>query len=425
MPSWTPLIVFLACYALFVAWPRRRALVACFGAGALMALGELTPHEALLEHVHWNVIGLFFGTLILAELFMLSRMPAVLAEAFVRRSRSARGAMLWLCALASFLSVFLENVAVVLLVAPVALSLAERLRTSPVRLLILIAVCSNLQGTATLIGDPPSMILAGHLSLSFNQFFFYQGRPGIFFAVQAGAVASMLVSAWLLRGHGGQPPDQAVERPRSWVPTGLLAALVAGLATTSVFDPEFRWLAGTYTLALAAAGLVWFRLRRRDWGTVRGLVRTLDWDTTFFLVGVFIVVGGLSESGWLERVAGVLAGIVGHSLPGAFILIVAVSVLISGFVDNVPFLLAMIPVADQVARSLNAPHPELLLFGLLIGACVGGNITPIGASANIVAMGLLRKQGHAVGFGTFMRVGIPFTVAAVLASCAWLWMIWT
>jgi Na+/H+ antiporter NhaD/arsenite permease-like protein len=425
MPPWMPLIVFIACYALFVAWPRRRALVACLGAGALMALGALTPHEALLEHVHWNVIGLFFGTLILAELFMLSRMPAVLAEAFVRRSRSARGAMLWLCALASFLSIFLENVAVVLLVAPVALSLAERLRTSPVRLLILIAVCSNLQGTATLIGDPPSMILAGHLSLSFNQFFVYQGRPGIFFAVQAGAVASMLVAAWLLRGHGGRPPDQTVERPRSWVPTGLLAALVAGLATTSVFDPEFRWLAGTYTLVLAAAGLVWFRIVRRDWGTVRGLVRTLDWDTTFFLIGVFIVVGGLSESGWLERVAGVLAGIVGHSLPGAFLLIVAVAVLISGFVDNVPFLLAMIPVTDQVARSLNAPHPELLLFGLLIGACVGGNITPIGASANIVAMGLLRKQGHAVGFGTFMRVGIPFTVAAVLASCAWLWMIWT
>lgn len=425
MPPWTPLIVFIGCYALFIAWPGRRALVACGGAAALMVFGALTPHEAVLELVHWNVIGLFFGTLILAELFMLSRMPAVLAEWFVRRSRSAIGAMLWLCALASFLSMFLENVAVVLLVAPVAFSLAARLRASPVRLLILIAVCSNLQGTATLIGDPPSMILAGHLSLSFNQFFFYQGRPGIFFAVQAGAVASMLVSAWLLRGHGGRPPDQEVERPQSWVPTILLGALVLGLATTSVFDPEFRWLAGTYTLTLAALGLVWFRLFRRDWGTVRGLVRMLDWDTTFFLIGVFIVVGGLSESGWLEQTAHALTRIVGDSLPVAFILIVAVSVLISGFVDNVPFLLAMIPVTDQVARSLNAPHPELLLFGLLIGACVGGNITPIGASANIVAMGLLRKQGHAVSFGTFMRVGIPFTLAAVLAACAWLWAIWT
>jgi Na+/H+ antiporter NhaD/arsenite permease-like protein len=130
---------------------------------------------------------------------MQSRMPAVIAEWLVDRTRTARSAMLALCVLSGVLSMFVENVAVVLLVAPVALTLAEKLKVSPVRLLVLIALCSNLQGTATLVGDPPSMILAGYLKLTFNDFFVYMGKPGIFFAVQAGALAAGAVTVFLLR----------------------------------------------------------------------------------------------------------------------------------------------------------------------------------------------------------------------------------
>ena len=420
---WVPLAVFIACYVLFVVLPKRRSLVACLGGVALVAVGYLPWRVALGEKISWNVIGLFFGTLILAELFMQSRMPAVMAEWMVRRTRTILGAMMMICLLSCALSTFLENVAVVLLVAPVALSLAEKLKISPVRLLILIAVCSNLEGTATLIGDPPSMILAGYMKLSFNDFFFYHGRPGIFFAVQVGGVAALAVSAWLLRRHREKIELPSVETPRSLVPSYLLAALIAGLATTSVFDPGFKWLAGTMTMALAGAGLLWYR-RMPHWGTVRGLFRGLDWDTTFFLMGVFVVVGALSDSGWLDRVAGGISAVVGRSQLGAFVLIVAVSVVVSGFVDNVPFLVAMIPVAQKVADQVGAKEPALLLFGLLIGACLGGNITPIGASANVVAVGMLRKNGHPVSFGEFMRVGIPFTVASVLAAGAFLWLVW-
>jgi Na+/H+ antiporter NhaD/arsenite permease-like protein len=134
------------------------------------------------------------------------------------------------------------------------------------------------------------------------------------------------------------------------------------------------------------------------------------------------VVGAVSESGWLEKVAHLITLQVGSNLLFAFILIVAVAVVISGFVDNVPFMLAMIPVAQKVAVDLGSPGP-VLVFGLLIGACLGGNITPIGASANVVAIGILRKQGHVVTFREFMKMGIPFTIVAVIASCLFVWWI--
>jgi len=266
------------------------------------------------------------------------------------------------------------------------------------------------------------MILAGYMKMTFNDFFVYQGKLGIFFAVQAGAVASLLVVAYLMRAHKEPIAMVPVEAVRSWVPTGLLLALMGGLAVTSVFDPEFKWLAGTLTMVLAVIGLVWHHCGPR-WTSTKELLRTLDWDTTFFLCGIFVVVGGLADSGWLTRLADWIAAGVGNDLRVAFVVILAVAVVISAFVDNVPFLLTMIPVTQSVADKIGAPVP-LLMFGLLIGSCLGGNITPIGASANIVTISLLRKQGHAVSFPEFMKVGIPFTLAAVFAAALFTWMIW-
>lgn len=423
MSAYLSLAIFVAAYVLFVALPRKRSLVACLGAVILVAAGAVPWRAALFEHINWNVIALFFGTLVLAELFMQSRMPAVMAEWLVRRTHTLWGAMLMICALSSFLSMFLENVAVVLLVAPIALSLCHRVGVSPARLMILVAVCSNLQGTATLIGDPPSMILAGHLRLSFNDFFFYRGRPSIFFAVQSGAVASLAVAAWQLRRHRHAIELPALESPRSLVPTILLGALVAGLSAASYFDREFKWMAGAWTLALAVAGLLWYR-RVPHWGSVSDLLRLLDWDTTFFLMGVFVLVGGLEETGWIERLSAGLGRWVGGSAPRVFLALVGIAVVVSGFVDNVPFLLTMIPVATTLSARLQTPR-ELLLFGLLIGSCVGGNLTPIGASANIVAMGVLRRNGELVRFGDFLRIGVPFTVVAVAAAAAFVWGFWS
>lgn len=420
--EWIALLVFTVCYVLFVVLPNRRSVVACAGGAVLVAAGVLTWHAALAEMVQWNVVALFVGTLVLADLFLESRAPAALAEWFIRRTRTLRGAMLAVCSLASFLSIFIENVAVVLLVAPIAVSLTEKLKISPVRLLIGIAVCSNLQGTATLIGDPPSMILAGYMKMNFNDFFIYQGKPGIFFAVQMGALASLGILAYMFREHNEPVASVAQEEVKAWVPSALLGFLVLGLATTSIWDPDFKWLAGTLTMVLAVVGLVWDGVRSGR-GAVGRMLKSLDWDTTFFLIGIFVVVGGLSECGILGRLAAMLSSQFGSNVIAAFLAIVGVSVVCSAFVDNVPFLLVMIPVVQQVADTLTVPVP-FLMFGLLIGACLGGNITPIGASANIVAMGILKKRGHPVSFGAFVRLGVPFTAAAVLAACLFIWLAW-
>jgi len=422
-PRFSSLAIFIACYALFVVFQKHRSWVAAGGAIAVVVTGALPWHDAVFEAVSWNVIGLFVGTLVLADLFLHSRMPAVMAERLVSRTRTASGAMVAVCVLSGALSVFVENVAVVLLVAPVALSLADKLKVSPLRLIIFIALSSNLQGTATLIGDPPSMLLAGFMKMDFNDFFFYRGRPGIFFAVQVGALASIAVIAWFLRAHHQATGTMSVETVRSWTPSVLLIALVIGLATSTVWDPDFEWFAGVYTLVLAVIGLVWYRWVAK-WGRTRDLMKGLDWDTSVFLVGVFVIVGALSSSGWLERLSAATSDAVGGSVFLAFVAIVAISVVISGFVDNVPFLAVMIPVVQQVAARMNAEVP-LLMFGLLIGACLGGNITPVGASANVVAMGILRKRGTTVSFGEFMTLGIPFTVAAVVAACVLVWVVWS
>lgn len=420
--AWITLLIFLGAYALFIIVPSKRAWVACGGAALLVASGCLTWHQAVLRLVSWNVMGLFFGTLVLAELFLLSKAPAVMAEWLVDRTSTARAAMLALCALAGLLSMFVENVAVVLLLAPVALSLAEKLRINPVQLLIGIAVSSNLQGTATMIGDPPSMILAGFMKMGFFDFMIYHGRPGIFFAVELGALASLAVLAYLFRRHREAVALLRVETCRSWVPAGLLALLIAGLALSTAFDPDFRWYAAVLTLSLALLGSCWYRYRAR-WGTWRKLAAATDWNTTFFLIGVFILAGGLSESGWLDRLADWMARTLHGSLPLTFAVVVVFAVCVSAFVDNVPFLLTMIPVVQRLAAHAPEALP-LLMFGLLIGACLGGNLTPIGASANVVTLGLLGKRGHVVSFREFAEVGLPFTLAAVAAACAFVWFVW-
>jgi Na+/H+ antiporter NhaD/arsenite permease-like protein len=214
-----------------------------------------------------------------------------------------------------------------------------------------------------------------------------------------------------------------VEKVRSFVPSILLLALIGGLSVSALFDRDFRWFAGVYAMILGSLGLLWYRLRAH-WGRTRKLVGMLDWDTTLFLVGVFVLVGAVSKSGWLESLAHGLTAVVGSNTAWAYILIVGLAVLVSAFVDNVPFLLAMIPVTQTVANNLGTNVP-LLMFGLLVGACLGGNITPIGASANIVVVGMLNKRGHAVSFREFMAIGCPFTLAAVVAASFLLWMIWS
>ena len=419
--KYVTLSIFAIAYLLFIVVPKKRPFVAGGAALLLIILRVATLHEAFLEYINWNVISIFWGSAVIAELLVISRMPAYVAEHVVARCRTVTGAILLVCIFTSFLSAFVENVATVLIVAPVALAMADRLKVSPVPFLVALAISSNLQGSATLIGDPPSMILAGETGMTFNEFFFFQGKLGIFFAVQVGAVVSFGVLYLFFRKYRQPAEAEEKEKVSTWIPTWMLVTLIIALAGSSFIDPDFRWAAGTIYAIYGVVGLAWHRARFKS-GTL-DLFKGLDWKTMLFLAGVFIIVECLTSAGWIESLATAVSQAVGSQYLASFCIIVTLSVVFSAFIDNVPYLVATIPLVQQVAANTGAPL-YLLLCGLLIGSCVGGNVTPIGASANIVVAGMLDRRGHPVSFSEFGKIGLPFTIAATAAAAIFLWFVW-
>ena len=419
-PKTISLLIFITAYLLFIFLPNKRTHIAVIGAALLILARVLTLKEAFLS-INWNVMGIFVGTLIVADIFMESRVPAYIAELIVNRAKNTAWSILFICLLTGFISAFVENVATVLIVAPIALSLAKKLKISPVNMMIAIAISSNLQGTSTLIGDPPSMLLGGFAKMNFMDFFFYKGRLSIFFAVELGALVSFAVLYFIFRPHKEKVQLLPVEKVKSWVPTIILVSLIILLACASCLDTGFSYLAGVICMSFGIIAIVWEKFVNR--GSIIEGIRSLDWETTFFLAGIFVLVGSISATGWIEVIANSLSGLIGSNIFLGYTLLVFISVFLSAFIDNVPFLAAMLPVAISLSDKLQV-NPALFLFGLLIGASLGGNITPIGASANIIACGLLKKEGYEVKFKDFMKIGLPFTLAAVGAAYLFVWFVW-
>ena len=420
-PKIIALLVFIIAYVLFVILPQKRTLVALAASLSLILTQAISLKEAFLA-VNWNVMGIFVGTLIIADVFMQSRVPAYVAEIIVDKARSTTWSILFICLLTGLISAFVENVATVLIVAPIALALARKLKINPTKMMVAIAVSSNLQGTATLIGDPPSMLLGGFAKMNFGDFFLYKGKPSIFFAVELGAFVSFFVLYFIFSKHKEKVQLVPVEKVKSWIPTIILVSLIILLALSSFLDTGFSYMAGQICMVFGVIALLWEKFVNRR-SIVAGM-KGLDWDTTFFLMGIFIIVGSLSLTGWIEVLANYLVGLVGGNIFLGYTAVVFLSVILSAFIDNVPFLVAMLPVVMIMSNKLQI-SPSLFLFGLLIGASLGGNITPIGASANIVACGLLKKEGYPVKFTDFMKIGIPFTLAAVTTAYLFVWFIWS
>ncbi len=414
------LFIFVLAYVLFVFLPGKRTIIAVAASLLLIATRTISFQNAF-SAINWNVMGIFVGTLIVADIFMESRVPAYIAEIIVDKAKNTGWSILFICALSGFVSAFVENVATVLIVAPIALALAKKLKINPMNMMIAIAVSSNLQGTATLIGDPPSMLLGGFAKMNFGDFFFYKSRPSIFFAVELGALASFLVLYFIFRKYREKTRLLKIEKVKSWVPTVILVALIVLLALSSFLDSGFSYMAGIICMAAGVIAILWEKLINKS-SIIKGL-KKLDWETTFFLMGIFILVGSITLTGWVDKTAVFLSGLVGSNIFFGYTLIVFLSVILSAFIDNVPFLAAMLPVAISMSDKLQI-NPSLFLFGLLIGASLGGNITPIGASANIVACGLLKKEGHEVRFKDFMKIGVPFTLAAVATAYLFIWFVW-
>jgi Na+/H+ antiporter NhaD/arsenite permease-like protein len=380
------------------------------------------PAVKLLHYINWNILGIFWGSLVVAELFIYSRIPAYIAESIIDRSKNLVWAIIWLSAFSGIISAFVENVATVLIVAPIAFEVSRKLKVSPVPFILGICLSSNLQGTATLVGDPPSMILASATRMTFNDFFFYHGKPSLFFAVECAAIISLVVIYFLNRKHKEPISVVRVEKIVSLVPGALLIALIAGLAIGSFMPGFMDYLGGTICVAIGMLGIIWSLFSRKI--KTYHVIRDTDWETFFFLAAIFALVGTLTFTGTTNTLAEFVGQLTSGNILATYVLLVVFSVFISGFVDNVPYFAAMVGVITTLSSSFNYPL-YLLLCGTILGTTVGGNITPIGAAANIVAVGLLKKNGHDIGFAQFAKVGLPFTIAAVAAAAVFIWIFWS
>ena len=417
------LVLFVLMYVLMIAKPKYRPAYALTLAVIFLVTGIL-PVKRLLATINWNVLMMITGTMIIVDYFISSQMPNRLAEILLGKSKNVMWVTILMSLFSGAISAFIDNVATVLRVAPVGLAICKKLKLNPVGMILSIAVSSNLQGAATLVGDTTSIMLGDYAGMNFMNFFWMKGRPGIFFAVELGALATVPVMMILFR-KDKEPVSSGERTPvKDYLPTYMLLLMVLALITASFIPNTPEVINGIICCALAVVTVIADLIRSKKADGAKAAIRNLDFETLALLLGLFIVIGGLGTVGIIDDFAGMIVKYGGNNVFLLYTIVVWGSVLISAFVDNIPYVATMLPVLAAVTSTLGI-QPYLLYFGLLTGATLGGNITPIGASANIAAVGLLKKEGHKVSFGDFMRIGVPYTFTAVMTGYLYLWIFWS
>ncbi len=429
------LVIFLITYALMLTFQQYRPWIALFSAIVFIILGYAGLYAltlpAALASVDYNVLLMIGGTMGTVTLFIESRMPARLAELLITRVPDVKWAVTALALFSGVISAFVDNVATVLMVAPVGLAISRKLKISPVPVLIAIAVSSNLQGAATLVGDTTSILLGGYADMNFLDFFWMLGKPGIFWGVELGALASLIALLILFRNETQRVSAVVETEVTDMIPSYLMIATVLLLICAS-FIPEpaggvaaviYELRSGLICLAICIAGVVYTCIRTGSGAIVKKVIQDLDRDTLLLLFGLFMVIEGIKQAGVIDAVAQLFYQLAGDSPFLLYTLIVFASVVLSAFIDNIPYVATMLPVVESISYILGV-EPYVFYFGLLTGATLGGNLTPIGASANIAAIGILRKNGETVKTRDFLRIGIPFTMAAVLTGYIYIWLVW-
>jgi len=425
--------LFVLTYVLLLAFPKVRAHIALVSAGIFVLLA--TPRfsayfgldwsiPAMLGNIDWNVILMIAGTMGTVYLFIESRMPALLADLLIEKTPNVKWAIISLALFASIVSAFIDNVATVLMVAPVAIDISKKLKMSPVPSIIAISISSNLQGAATLVGDTTSILLGAYANLDFMDFFVYRGKPGLFWVVQAGAVVSTLVLLYVFRREKQRISTKKRTRVTDYFPTFLLVGTIALLILASFVPEKPAITNGLICMGLFIVGLLRDYSKTGSFDIIKDAFREIDYFTIALLTGLFVVIGGIKEAGVVDAIGQFLANISGGNVFVVYTLIVWSAVLLSAFIDNIPYVATMLPVTAGLAQILNV-DPTLLYFGLLTGATLGGNLTPIGASANITGLGILRREGHEVRAWDFMKISIPFTLSAVTTGYLLVWLLWS
>ena len=414
------IILFALTYVLMIALPKYRPYVALVSALLFICTGMM-PLGKVFGSIDFNVLLMIAGTMGTVALVIDSGMPALLSDLILEKVPNVKWAIVILSLFAGVISAFVDNVATVLMIAPVALATAKRLDISPVKMIIAIAVSSNLQGAATLVGDTTAILLGSYANLSFNDFFVYLSRPGMFFFTEIGALLSAFILLWLFRKEKGAVEAGQRTVVKDKVPTILLCLTVLLLIAASFIPDKPSITNGLICTVLMLVGVVYNGIKKHSLQALLSPVKEIDYETILLLAGLFVVIGGITEQGVIDALAGLFTGLGGGSSFIIYTIIVWGSVIISAFIDNIPYVATMLPVTQGIAAAMGI-SPIPLYFGLLVGATLGGNLTPIGASANITGIGILRKAGYEVKNSDFLSIGIPFTLSAVIPAYLLVWI---
>ncbi len=450
----TALILFAATYILMMAFQKIRPYVAIGSALIFIALGTIASASPdlfgsgffnvgestysygvaqALGEIDWNVLMMIAGTMGTVYLFIESKMPQLMSDILISKMPNVKWAIVCISLFAGIVSAFVDNVATVLMIAPVALAFCKKVNISPVPSIICIAISSNLQGAATLVGDTTSILLAKSANLDFSDFFVDSGKPGMFWVVEAGALVSALIILVMFRKDNAKIEFNARTKVEDKFPTFLLVGTIVlliaasfipykdGAAEGQFYKPDIT--NGLICIGFFIIGIIREVFFNKNYKIVKDTFKEIDYYTIALLTGLFIVIGGIKSAGVIDVIGNGIAKLGSGSEFIIYTIIVWISVILSAFIDNIPYTATMLTIVPVIAADMGM-EPKLLYYGLLCGATLGGNLTPIGASANIAGIGILKKEGYEVKATTFMKYGVPFTLAAVLTGYILIWFIW-
>ena len=450
----TALVIFAVTYVMMMAFQKIRPYITVASALIFVALGAVAAFSPALfgdgffglssgafsysfsdalSEIDWNVIMMIAGTMGTVYLFIESKMPQLMSDVLISKMPNMKWVVVALSLFAGIVSAFVDNVATVLMIAPVALAFCKKVNVSPVPAIICIAVSSNLQGAATLVGDTTSILLAKAAGLDFSDFFVHDGKVGMFWVVQAGAIVSALIIVYMFRKEKDKIEFSGRTVVEDKFPTYLLVGTVLSLIAVSFipykdgaaegqfYKPDIT--NGIICIAFFIVGILRELLIKKNKEIVKNAFKEIDYYTIVLLTGLFVVIGGVKSAGVIDVIGDAIASLGSGSVFVVYTIIVWMSVILSAFIDNIPYTATMLSIVPVIAGELGV-EPTILYYGLLCGATLGGNLTPIGASANIAGIGILRKEGYEVKATTFMKFGVPFTLAAVITGYVLLWVIW-
>ena len=415
--------LFVITYIFMIKFVNHRPLVVGISALVFIIL-NIVPLNTVWGAIDFNVLLMIGGTMMLVSLFSESLMPTRLADLIINKVKDIRLIILFLSMFAGFVSAFIDNVATVLMIAPVAMSLAKKLKISPVKMIIAISISSNLQGAATLVGDTSSILLGSALNMTFFDFFVYNGHMGMFWIVQISALIASIIIYLQTKDMRGKVDAIEVTKVKDMMPTYLVILMIVLLIFASFIpqDQKIDILNGLICVCVAIFGVIYHLIRHKDSSIIKTVASEIDFNTLGLLAGLFIIISGIENAGVIDEIAKLFIKLADKP----FLLYTALvwgSVLISAFVDNIPYVATMLPVLSVI--STHVPFDmTVFYFGLLSGATLGGNITPIGASANIASLGILKEAGYTVENKDFMKMSVPFTLTAVLVGYVLVWFIY-